>query len=107
MLNLKTLTAAAIIAAATFSTIPAQAAVGFEKDVTVRVKVADLQSEAGLLRVYDKLKRKADRACGVSNAGSIFDRNIAEDCASDLLDDFVSDVDDINLTRLHQDNQDT
>ena len=103
MYNFKTLALTAILATGTLSAIPAQAATGFEKDVTVRVKIADLQTETGLLRVYDTLKRNADNACGVSRANTIFDRKTAQDCANDLLDDFVSDLDDVNLSRLHQD----
>jgi len=101
MLNLKTLSVA-ILAAGTFTmTLPANAAIGSSYKVETRVKVIDLETEEGLIRVYEQLKEAADKECRVDRIMSLSEKRLAEACAENLLDDFVNSVDDLRLSRLH------
>ena len=101
MLNLKTLSIAALTAGTIAMAIPAQAAISSSYKVETRVKVVDLQTEEGLIKIYQQLKDTADKECRVNRPASLAERRMAEICASNLLDDFVNSVGDIRLTRLH------
>ena len=101
MLNLKTLSIAVLAAGTLAATLPAQAAIGTSYKVETRVKVIDLETEQGLIRVYEQLKETAEKECRVDRAKGLSDRRMAKICAENLLDDFVNSVDDLRLTRLH------
>ena len=101
MLNLKTLSIAVLAVGTLAATLPAQAAIGTSYKVETRVKVIDLETEQGLIRVYEQLKKTAEKECRVDGVMSLDERRLAKACAKNLLDDFVNSVDDLRLTRLH------
>ena len=102
MLNLKNISIAAIAVGTIVMTLPAQAAISTSDKVETRISVIDLQTERGLIRVYEQLRETAERECDMDRFLSLREKRQAEECASDLLDDFVNSVDDIRLTRMHQ-----
>ena len=102
MLNLKTISIAAFAAGTIALTLPANAAIPSSTNVETRIKVIDLQTETGLIRVYDQLRETAESECDVDRFMTLREKKMAEKCAADLLDDFVNSVDDLRLTRMHQ-----
>ncbi len=102
MLNFKTLAVSTLALGAVAVTIPAQAAITSSYKVETRIKVADLQTEAGLIKVYNQLLEQAERECASVRAPRLAEQRMAKACAEDLLNDFISSVGNDKLTRMHQ-----
>ncbi len=102
MFNIKTITVSTLALAAVATTIPANAAIPKADRVETRVRVVDLQTEDGLNRVYDQLLRQAEKECAPVRRTILSERQIAEACTADLLNDFIVDIGNEKLTRIHQ-----
>lgn len=98
--NVFTLTAC--IAVMGLASVPAQANVTPTDTVTTLVESDLLNTKNGAKRVYDKLERRADRACKTRGPQSLRDRVLGETCATDLLNDFVVNLNDERVTAVHQ-----
>ncbi len=105
MLNSKTLVVTCVALASTATAIPASAYINNVSEVETRIRVSDLQTEKGLMRVYSHLERTANQRCGVFRAQSLSDKRLAKDCAEGLLEEFILSVNDSNLTKLYESKQ--
>jgi UrcA family protein len=102
MTHFKTLTATLILASsAALTAIPASAATNTADKVSTRISVADIQTEKGLMKAYKRLRTEARKQCTVTITGSRLPRT-DDECAADLLDDFIKDSGIQELVTLHQ-----
>ena len=97
---IKTTTLAIIIGGSVAITTPALASPATEI-VTTTIDQRDLATDYGVERVYKALERKAETSCKTPGRVPITVRNFENQCAQQLLEDFVIDVDNGNLTRYH------
>jgi UrcA family protein len=91
----RTLAAASCLAAA-FVAGPAAA-----DDVAFRYNEHDLESAASVARLYARIEVKVKRACAAHSPGLVA-RAYEKACAADLLNDFVTAIDDPALTALFE-----
>lgn len=69
--------------------------------VSVTFSMSDLRSEDGTEKVYDKLTRKAVTSCSSDRKTLRYLDQTVEECAADLVAQFVADADIIELTHFH------
>jgi UrcA family protein len=100
--GVNTIITAAISTGLLFAAVPANAYIPHKKVVSVKFSAADLQSEAGIQRVYEFLTIEASTACKTNGPTSLVDRRQNEECASALLEDFVESVNDVRLNDYHE-----
>jgi len=103
----KLVTGAAIVSF-TVSLVPmtAQASPGYENIVTTKYSAKFnremFKSETGIEQVYSSLRKKAEKACRLGRAinadGEVMSK---QECASDLLDQFIDSADVSVLTAYH------
>ena len=105
MLNSKTLVVTCVALASTATAIPASAYINNASEVETRIRVTDLQTEKGLMKVYTHLEKTANQRCGVFRATTLTDKKVAEICAEGLLEEFILSVNDSNLTKLYESKQ--
>lgn len=86
-------TAGAVLAPAAFAST--------SDDITVTIDSRYLTTDWGVEKVYTTLTNKAESACDAGHVRDIAARRFARDCMSDLLDDFIANVDDEKLTVYH------
>lgn len=92
--------AAIAIAAAGVTFAPAAFAAP-STEVSVKIDTRYLETDWGVEKVYTKLENKARSACDTGSSRSPSARRFEHDCMSDLLDDFVANVDAEVLTAYH------
>jgi len=102
---IKTTTTALIIGGSLALTAPVLAASPAEI-VTTTIDQRDLTTDYGVERVYNALSRKAETSCETPGRVPISAKRFEEQCTRQLLEDFVFDVDNVSLTRYHE-NQST
>lgn len=91
----KTLVVASSLAAA-LAAGPAAA-----DDVAFRYHKHDLETAASVARLYARIEAKVARACAAQGA-ALQTRIYQQACRADLLDDFVTAIDDPTLTALYE-----
>lgn len=69
--------------------------------VTTTIDKRDLTTEYGVERVYNTLSRKAETSCERAGLVPMSIKRAEQACTRQLLEDFVFDVDNGNLTRYH------
>jgi len=94
------LAAVALTAGLVLSAMPANAYIPRSDEVSIRVNPVDLETERGVQRVYEYMTQEATNACNF-NGMSIKERRLEEKCVADLLDDFVTDLNDKRLIDYH------
>ncbi|NNC38745.1 MAG: UrcA family protein [Acidimicrobiales bacterium] len=85
-----------------FSAIPANAYIPRDNQISIRVNPVELETQAGVQRVYDYMAREATHACAARSGSSLTAKRIEAQCAADLLDDFVFDLNDKRLIDYHK-----
>ena len=97
---IKTTTIALIAGGAFALTTPALASPAADI-VTTTIDKRDLTTEYGVERVYNALSRKAETSCERAGLVPMSIKRAEQACTRQLLEDFVFDVDNGNLTRYH------
>ena len=94
-----------LIAATAASTLVAGfAAPAFAADdVTFSYHKAELQSSWAMHRLYDRINQRAEALCSYTGRVSLEERRLANQCATDLVNDFVDGIDNRALTAMHTD----
>lgn len=90
----------AVTAGLVFSAMPANAYIPRSDEISIRVNPVDLETDRGIQRVYEYMTQEAANACDF-NGMSIQERRIEEQCAAELLEDFVFDLNDKRLIEFH------
>lgn len=94
--------AATVMAAGlVFSAIPANAYIPLDVKVSIRVDPVELESRAGIQRVYEFMTREAESACNMGGI-SLSAKRVEAQCTAGLLDDFVFDLNDKRLIDYHK-----
>jgi len=98
--NVFTLTAC--IAVMGFASVPAQASIASSGTVSTHIDSYLLNSENGAQRVYEKLGKRAEKSCTTSGHQTLLERRTSAVCTTNLLNDFVADLNDARVTAYHQ-----
>jgi len=98
---IKSITIALLIGGTVAITAPALANPATDI-VTTTIDKRDLATDYGVKRVYKALERVAENSCKTSGRAPIRIRRYENQCAQQLLDDFVLDVDNGSLTQYHE-----
>jgi UrcA family protein len=96
------LTAAVMTAGLVFSALPANAYIPRDNQISIRVNPVDLETEAGIQRVYDYMTNEAEAACETAGKTTLSGNKVEANCAADLLEDFVADLNDKRLIDFHK-----
>ena len=109
--NAARVASAALLGAAMLLPISAMAADGektkvsataYGETVTVTVPMAMLETEEGAAKLYSALDRRAEKSCKTTIPQKI-GRSVSKNrCKTDLMNDFVNEIDHATLTSLHQ-----
>ena len=91
----------AITLAALGTTLAPAAFAAPTDDIRVEIDTRYLETDWGVEKVYDVLSSKAKSACVTGSTRDISSRKFERDCMSDLLDDFIENVDHDTLTTYH------
>lgn len=85
-------------------TVTTTASAGFVKSntITTTIKKADLNTQADIVRTYNKLSEIALESCESSSQATLQEKVFQRRCAVRLLDDFVENTDHAGLTQYHQ-----
>lgn len=94
-------TCLAILMAGLAAPVSANAAIPNLDTVQITINADDLERERGVERVYTKLKKTAERACQTRGRQTLRTAELAASCSANLLNDFVSDLDDQRVTAFH------
>ena len=97
---IKTTTIALMAGGAFALTTPALASPAADI-VTTTIDKRDLATEYGVERVYKALTYKAETSCVTPGKVPLSVKKFEEDCTRQLLEDFIFDADNGNLTRYH------
>lgn len=96
------LAAAVMTAGLVFSAIPANAYIPRDNQISIHVNQVELETQDGIQRVYEYMAREATNACEFSTGRSLTAKRLEAQCAADLLDDFVVDLNDTRLIDFHK-----
>ena len=99
MFKVKTIAASVIATGLLAAAIPASAAIG--TTVETRIPAAQLQTQQGVISVYEYLENVATEACEAKGVATLADRRNAATCAENLFEEFIESVGDQNLTQLY------
>ncbi len=99
MLNVKTIATGFIATSLFIAAIPASASVG--TTVETRITAAQLQTQQGIVTVYEHLKNVATESCKANGVASLADKRTAANCADNLLEEFIESVGDQNLSQFY------
>jgi len=69
--------------------------------VTTTIDQRDLKTEYGVERVYKALSRKAEASCDTAGRVTLSTKRFEDQCARQLLEDFIFDVGNESLSRYH------
>ncbi len=100
--SVNTFTLIACITAMGFASVPAYAINGQSDTFTTIVQNNLLKNEKGAERIYVKLSETAKNACMIIGSRSLSDRRQSKACTSDLLNDFIVDLNDSRVTAFHE-----
>jgi len=95
-------TLVACIAAVGFTSVSAQAYIAKETSITTQVDSYLLKSDKGAQRVYKQLANRAKQACRNGGRQTLLSRRMTDECAANLLNTFVLDLDNVRVTTFHQ-----
>jgi len=98
---IKTTTIALLIGGTFAITTPALASPAADI-VTTTIDQRDLATDYGVERVYKALERTAEDSCVDSRRITLAAKRFEDECTRQLLEDFVFDVDNSELTRYHE-----
>ena len=84
------LAAAAAVALASNAAIAA--------DHTFSYKAHELQTESGIVDLYNRIENRAKRACTSIGVRPLYVREAQDDCTSQLIDEYVASIGDARLT---------
>jgi len=73
----------------------------YEKTVTVKVSLAELQTQTGVETTYSKLETKARHECRASGTSLFYRGETVAECMSDLMGQFVESINVEDLTAYH------
>ena len=96
------LAATVMTAGLVLSALPANAYIPRDSQISIRVNPVDLETEAGIQRVYEYMTHEAAAACETAGRTTLNTKKADAVCAVDLLDDFVADLNDKRLIDFHQ-----
>ena len=97
--TLKTIAISAIV---TFSAAMApMASHAINDKILFKVDAADLTTQAGIERIYNRLESEAERACSTTGRITLDTRKLEKACKIEVMDDFVESVDNKALTAFH------
>lgn len=96
------LAAAVMTAGLVFSALPANAYIPRDNQISIRVNPVDLETEAGIQRVYEYMTQEAESACEIEGRTTLNGKKLEANCTADLLEDFVADLGDKRLIDFHQ-----
>lgn len=94
--------AALLSAGLAFSAIPANAYIPKSSKVEIKINTVDLESEAGVQRVYAYMADQAEQSCETAGRTNIAVRQYEQECTASLLSSFVDDVNNARLTNYHE-----
>ena len=77
-----------------------------EKVVKVKLHLSDMKDESGTQNTYAKLKRRAKSFCRVQSPTLQYFGESLQDCAADLVDQFITSANVDTLTQYHLSQQD-
>ncbi len=100
--RVNTLLAAVLVASFSLAAIPAQASIAIDDTAKVRIQAFELDAPNSTVRIYKKLSAKAERSCATAGRATLLDRRLEETCTVKLLNDFVVDLNDSDVTDYHQ-----
>lgn len=107
--SVKASLATVMAAGALFTALPAQAMVPNNSRVSIVVKTQDLETDAGIAKVYQEMTAKAQASCGevgFLNASptrmtSLHEKYINKRCSVKLLSSFIRDLGNERLSAYH------
>lgn len=94
-------TALTVVNTALIATVATASTAFAGEVVTVTIPAAQLETVEGTKAVYAKLQAKAKRECKTVTPGHHYKVSKEKACAADLLDQFIQDVQNETLTRIH------
>lgn len=100
--RVNTLAAATMALGLVFSAIPANAYIPRDNQISIRVNPVELETDAGIQRVYQYMTNEAEAACSINGRTTLNAKKLAESCAADLLSNFVMDLNDARLIEFHK-----
>ena len=96
------LAAAVMTAGLAFSALPAHAYIPRDNQISIRVNPVELETQAGVQRVYEYMSREAKSACEVKGRTTLNGKRLEAICTADLLDEFIADFGDKRLIDFHK-----
>lgn len=90
-----------LLAISPFTMIPAYAYTSPSSEVSIKIDQRDLQTPAGIERVYERLANKAESTCSDNGKRSLQSRALEKECTKVLLESFIVDLDNTTLTAYH------
>ncbi len=88
-----------IALSAAFVALPASA--GQHDGVTFRYQADELDTARSAVKLYDRLEKRAERACITPGARSLEVRRFEAECVEQLTDEFVSQIGHSRISDLH------
>jgi|GEM_PF-3219315 len=80
---------------------PVYAFSGATEAVSVKVDIAEIESDRGVARIYEQLRSEAESACVANGVRPLSVKRIEASCTQDLLNDFVGDLNNTRLSDYH------
>lgn len=93
----KTLTAIAVASIAATAAVPAFAA----DDVTFEFSKQDLSSTTKVAKLYERINARSSQLCSDFRSRTVASIQRAKQCEADLVNDFVSGINDSRLAAMH------
>jgi len=90
-----------LLAISPFTMIPVYAYTSPSSEVSIKIDQRDLQTPAGIERVYERLANKAESTCSDNGKRSLQSRALEKECTKVLLESFIVDLDNTTLTAYH------
>lgn len=100
--RVKTHITAVLVGGLMLTGVSAQALMPSQNTVDVRIDLRDLATERGVANVYKQMTRRAKTVCAVSSQRILTDKRAAKTCATDILAEFVTELDDERITAYHK-----
>ncbi|WP_428407189.1 UrcA family protein [Hyphococcus sp.] len=89
-----------IFAVAAVSSLAALSAAQAESDVSFSYKSSELESTAGVSSLHDRMQSRAKSVCA-ADPRALYARKTVSSCKSQLVEDWVEEIDDTRLDRHH------
>jgi UrcA family protein len=91
----------AIVAFSAFSFASAANAVSFNDHTAFGYRASELQTAAGVQNLYRRIETKAESACNSNDVRALYARQLAAQCESALVEDWVENIGDARLRQTH------